>query len=326
MGGSHEQEDYGLGGESLSERTPLSLATRLRKGFAVGQTMVEYAMILSLIALALVGSVGGMAGQVGAKFNAISNTLGNGLVINNGGHTTGNNNTPGNNPGATNPPANNNGNNQAGNNNLTTEGNGNVELKPNTPAEAPKPDATGNVGVTVSGNNASAKVTGGNASDWKYQWYENGKPIQGATNKDFSNMTTGKDYSVSVTSPSHKGTLKSNNMVTWQAPYTDPGYYTEETTYETKTGVIHYSTDGGVYENNSGPNGAAYWVTKWGTNPLTGQEVSETVYYGGTSGVSMPTSAWNADETVSERVPVEKQVYHEGDYHPGYWHVVNNKY
>ena len=78
--------------------------------------MVEYAMLLSLVALALVGTIGGMAGQVGGRFNAISNTLGNGLVANNGGHTTGNN-TPGNNPGATNPPTNNNGNNQAGNNN-----------------------------------------------------------------------------------------------------------------------------------------------------------------------------------------------------------------
>ena len=316
-------------GGSLAERTPLSLATRLRKGFAVGQTMVEYAMILSLIALALVGSVGGMAGQVGAKFNAISNTLGNGLVVNNGGHTTGNNNTPGNNPGATNPPANNNGNNQAGNNNLTTEGNGNVQLRPNTPAETPKPDATGNVGVTVSGNNASAKVTGGNASDWKYQWYENGKPIQGATNKDFSNMTTGKDYSVSVTSPSHKGTLKSNNMVTWQAPYTDPGYYTTATTYKTET---TYTTETGYYQfswstGGVDPNTDIETDSFLGTCDVCG--ATTIVDVSGPRGtVDAPSPRYHCTKKVphTTKVPVTEQVWHEGVSHPGYWHVVNNKY
>ena len=40
--------------------------------------MVEYAMLLSLVALALVGAIGGMAGQVGGRFNAISNTLASG--------------------------------------------------------------------------------------------------------------------------------------------------------------------------------------------------------------------------------------------------------
>ena len=40
--------------------------------------MVEYALLLSLVALALVGTIGGMAGQIGGRFNAISNTLASG--------------------------------------------------------------------------------------------------------------------------------------------------------------------------------------------------------------------------------------------------------
>ena len=80
--------------------------------------MVEYALLLSLVALALVGTIGGMAGQVGGRFNAISNTLasggngglGPGTTVPNGGNH-GNDNSG-------NPPTNNNGNNpQTGNNN-----------------------------------------------------------------------------------------------------------------------------------------------------------------------------------------------------------------
>ena len=65
-------------GGSLVESAPLSLGSRLRRALLTGQTMVEYALLLSLVALALVGTIGGMAGQVGGRFNAISNTLASG--------------------------------------------------------------------------------------------------------------------------------------------------------------------------------------------------------------------------------------------------------
>ena len=65
-------------GGSLAESAPLSLGSRLRCGLGRAQTMVEYALLLSLVALALVGTIGGMAGQVGGRFNAISNTLASG--------------------------------------------------------------------------------------------------------------------------------------------------------------------------------------------------------------------------------------------------------
>ena len=90
--------------------------------------MVEYALLLSLIALALVGTIGGMAGQIGGRFNAISNTLasggngglGPGTTVPNGGGggtvtpppTTGTGNNNGNSGGNSGT-----GNNNGGNNN-----------------------------------------------------------------------------------------------------------------------------------------------------------------------------------------------------------------
>ena len=113
--------------------------------------MVEYALLLSLVALALVGTIGGMAGQVGGRFNAISNTLASGG--NDGGPiapdpsnsgTVGNH---GNNPQT--------GNNNAGNNNgnIGTDSSNNGAIDPSktpldkvTPEELDKlsPDAAKN--------------------------------------------------------------------------------------------------------------------------------------------------------------------------------------
>ena len=134
-------------GGSLAERTPLSLGSRLRRVLACGQTMVEYALLLSLVALALVGTIGGMAGQVGGRFNAISNTLaagGNGGL--GGGGTT-----PGGGSGGgtvTPPPTTGTGNNNGGN---TGTGNNNGGQGGNNGggSNGTNPDGTiGNTGMT----------------------------------------------------------------------------------------------------------------------------------------------------------------------------------
>lgn len=47
----------------------------LREGKMDAQTMVEYALIAALIAVALVGVVTVLGQQIGIKFNAVSQTL-----------------------------------------------------------------------------------------------------------------------------------------------------------------------------------------------------------------------------------------------------------
>jgi Flp pilus assembly pilin Flp len=44
-----------------------------------GQTLVEYALILTLVALVMVGALAGISGALERAFNAISSTL-NGLI------------------------------------------------------------------------------------------------------------------------------------------------------------------------------------------------------------------------------------------------------
>ena len=106
-------------GGSLAERTPLSLGSRLRGGLGQAQTMVEYALLLSLVALALVGTIGGMAGQIGGRFNAISNTLASG---GNGGLGGGGTTTPGGGGTVTPPPTTGTGNNSGGSNGTNPDG------------------------------------------------------------------------------------------------------------------------------------------------------------------------------------------------------------
>lgn len=52
-------------------------AQDLRDGRLDGQTMVEYALIAALIAVALIAVVQAMGGAVGEKFNLITKTLNN---------------------------------------------------------------------------------------------------------------------------------------------------------------------------------------------------------------------------------------------------------
>lgn len=50
-------------------------ARDLRDGTMDGQTMVEYALLVALIAVALIAVIGVLAGQIGTKFNAVSDQL-----------------------------------------------------------------------------------------------------------------------------------------------------------------------------------------------------------------------------------------------------------
>ena len=152
--------------------------------------MVEYALLLSLVALALVGTIGGMAGQVGGRFNAISNTLASG---GNGGLGGGGTVTP--------PPT-------------TTS-----PISPNSPTN-PQPEEkqlTGTATISVSNNTSTVYVSGSNAtnSSLRYQWYKNGNVETGKTSKtiNINSVSSGDDdYYCVVTAVGMKGSITTKNM------------------------------------------------------------------------------------------------------------------
>lgn len=53
----------------------VSLYSRLQVHREEGQTLVEYVLILSLVSLAVVGALTGLAGAIGAKLEAVANQV-----------------------------------------------------------------------------------------------------------------------------------------------------------------------------------------------------------------------------------------------------------
>ena len=270
------------GGGSLAERCPLDLGSRLGGLAAAGQTMVEYAVLLSLIALALVGPVFGLGQQVGNRFQSITNTLANGGSNSGlpGGGGDGGGITPP--PTTITPPP---------TTSPTTNPKPETGEKPDPSPDTGAPDTTekltGRATLTVSGTTATAHVEATNAGSLAYRWFNDDGEIQGESGQSISLTDKGKDYWCVVTADGFDGSLVTEQMA----------HGTQKTT---------------IVQKRCGEEivGHLESVDDRDTNSYTGHYVGYcpthgTVYNGFSTGNRYPskTETWTCKVTVEEVVP-----------------------